>query len=291
VDRIKLAEFRAWALNRLSLGFQAAQDRLLARLGRIHSLFDFLSAVDGARAAGFENISADLMSGLPGQRADDLVESVRAAAGAGCGAISLYALSVEPGTPLAAMRDGGSLEFPGEEDQCAMEREAREALSERGYDRYEISNYAREGRACRHNLNYWDNGEYIGLGCGAASHWEGVRWKNTADLDRYLAAMGRMEPEYEEWEKPEAGEAAFEMVMLALRTAAGLDLSRYRRRHGRDFWVQYGERAARLVRCGLAETGENRFALTDRGMGVQNQALNLSDHAAEFMSKIYIGGS
>lgn len=273
VDRAGMKRYRAMGFNRLSLGLQAAQDELLRRLGRVHDFPQFLSAVEAARAAGFENIGADLMSGLPGQRTGDLSESVRAVAAAGCAHVSLYALSVEPGTPFYAMRDAGSLELPGEEDECGMAREAREALARYGYVRYEISSYAREGRACRHNLNYWDNGDYIGLGCGAASHREGVRFKNTADLDRYLAAMGRLEPEYGEWEKPSDEEAAFETVMLALRTTAGLDLARFRRRHGLDFRTRYGGRADDLVRGGLAVAGENRFALTERGMDVQNQAL------------------
>ena len=137
---------------------------------------------------------------------------------------------------------------------------ARDTLTELGYCRYEISNYARSGRACRHNLNYWDNGSYIGLGCAAASHREFIRYKNTADLDAYMEAMERGCPAYDEWLPLTPQEEAADTVMLSLRTTAGLDLARYRERHGMDFGERFGARAETLVGWELAKLTPERFS-------------------------------
>lgn len=273
VSMASLREYRAMGINRLSLGMQAAQDALLARLGRIHTVADFLRAAREAREAGFDNLSADIMSGLPGQRARDLAASIRTAAEAGCAHISLYTLKIEPGTPFAHRMALGELPLPGEDEEYDMTMLARDTLAELGYRRYEISNYARPGRACRHNLNYWDNGFYIGLGCAAASHRESVRYKNTEDIDAYMEAMERGCPAYDEWLPLTPQEEAADTVMLSLRTTAGLDLARYRERHGMDFGERFGARAETLVGWELAKLTPERFSLTDRGLDLQNRAL------------------
>ncbi|MGI5878701.1 MAG: radical SAM family heme chaperone HemW, partial [Christensenellales bacterium] len=140
VSMASLREYRAMGINRLSLGMQAAQDALLARLGRIHTVADFLRAAREAREAGFDNLSADIMSGLPGQRARDLAASIRTAAEAGCAHISLYTLKIEPGTPFAHRMALGELPLPGEDEEYDMTMLARDTLAELGYRRYEISN-------------------------------------------------------------------------------------------------------------------------------------------------------
>jgi len=185
----KLRAYRDSGVNRLSIGVQAAQPRLLNLLGRVHGPEDAVRSVAWAREAGFQNVNLDLMYALPGQTMAEWVESVRFALSLKPEHLSLYSLIVEPGTPIERAIASCELTAPEDEASIQMQRAAGRILSRYGFARYEISNYALPGFECRHNLVYWERGDYLGLGCAAHSMIAGERFENTADLDEYLSDM------------------------------------------------------------------------------------------------------
>jgi len=262
-----LAAYRASGINRLSIGVQAMNDRLLQNIGRIHTRGEAAEAVMMAKAAGFENINMDLMYGLPGQSMDDFIGTLRQAAELDVPHLSMYSLIVEEGTPLHRRVSEGE-EIPGDEETLAMQHAAARFLSGFGLERYEISNYARPGFECRHNLTYWRRGEYLGLGCAAHSLMEEVRFSNTLSLTEYLSGV-------READRQTLGDTdrLEETVMLSLRMREGMDLALYRALCGRDF----GRKNAvigRMEREGLAVCTNARLTLTERGMDVLNAVID-----------------
>ena len=186
----KLREYRAAGINRLSMGLQSTNDALLGTIGRIHRYADFVQNYECARAAGFTNISADLMYGLPGQTVKDHLDAIETLYRLGLNHISAYSLIVEEGTPLYTDVTGGAESLPAEDDVYLMHRRGMEFLETLGYARYEISNYAKPGFASRHNLNYWENGVYLGLGLNSHSamriNGSWMRFANTERLSDYI---------------------------------------------------------------------------------------------------------
>ncbi len=273
VDVAGLRRLRTLGADRLSFGVQAAQDALLRRIGRIHSWEDFLRGVEMARNAGFENLNADMMTGLPGQTEADARETARRLAALGLPHVSCYGLKLEEGTPLYRSVQEGSTTLPEDDAERDQFHAARAVLEEAGLRRYEISNFAKPSFECRHNLIYWHNGDYLGLGCGAASHFGSHRRENEGDLDAYIAAC-----ENGQWPPSQrhtigADEAAFETAMLALRLREGLDLTAFTARHGVDLLL-HKENAVRSLRMlGLIQVEGGRLRLTERGMDVQNAVL------------------
>lgn len=261
----KLRACRAAGVNRLSLGVQAMDDRLLRRLGRIHTVREAVDAVEMARAAGFDNVSLDLMYALPGQSRADWRSTLRDAVALEPEHISAYSLIVEEGTPLARQVARGEAELPDEDAAVDMHREAVHFLSEAGYERYEISNYARPGRACRHNIIYWERGEYLGLGCAAHSLVGETRFENPRDLDCYLAGERQLNVEHIDRQ-----EAMEETLMLATRMCRGMNLADYRRQFGEDFLRMRMRTLERLRKMGLVEWSADSLWLTERGLELQN---------------------
>lgn len=261
----KLRACRAAGVNRLSFGVQAMDDRLLRRLGRIHTVREAVDAVEMARAAGFDNVSLDLMYALPGQSRADWRSTLRDAVALEPEHISAYSLIVEEGTPLARQVARGEAELPDEDAAVDMHREAVHFLSEAGYERYEISNYARPGRACRHNIIYWERGEYLGLGCAAHSLVGETRFENPRDLDRYLAGERQLNVEHIDRQ-----EAMEETLMLATRMCRGMNLADYRRQFGEDFLRMRMRTLERLRKMGLVEWSADSLWLTERGLELQN---------------------
>lgn len=275
----------AAGLNRLSLGVQAAQDGLLARIGRIHSFADAEKSIRLAQRMGIGSINADVMYGLPGQTCADYLETLRSLCGLGVNHLSAYSLILEEGTPLTRSVEQGRLSVP-DEDACAEMTEAGIALlAEEGFRQYEISNYAKPGHACRHNMGYWQGAWYLGL--GAAAHGMvppaeqekqagavRVRVANPAAVERYIA----LSPELpRERSLIPAEEAMFETMMLGLRMNEGVSAARFEALHGRSLSGQYGTQLESLVRDGLGEWRNTpsgiAFALTARGLMLQNEAL------------------
>lgn len=268
LSREKLSVYRVAGVNRLSLGAQSFDDALLKVLGRIHSSAQIDEAVAMARLAGFENLNLDLMYGLPGQTEERWQESLKRALALDTPHISAYSLIVEEGTPLCADVAAGRLVLPDEDAVVRMQRLATAMLADAGLPRYEISNYARPGFECRHNLVYWRRGDYLGLGCAAHSFLDGRRFENPASLQKYLAGE-RQRNEILLTDEDEAEE----MLMLSTRTVQGFDLMEYRARFQRDFEKEHEAAIARLKASGLIRIEGGTLRLTERGMEVQNAVL------------------
>lgn len=267
-----LALMREVGFNRLSLGVQSLNDRELRLLGRIHDAAQAKRAVSEARAAGFTNLSLDLINALPGQTVGQWEETLLEAISLRPEHISGYGLSIEAATPLAKLVEEGLLQPGSDDDAIAIYELTHELLTAYGYEHYEISNYALPGRRCRHNENYWRNGEYVGLGAGACSYLNGYRLKQEADparwADRVLAGLP---PGLVEKEALDDLERAGETVMLALRTADGLDLQAFAREYHVDL-ERFEIRLKALVEAGLALPVEGRLALDPvRGFLLQSE--------------------
>ena len=268
--------------NRLSIGVQAAQEHLLRLIGRIHAFPDALEALAMARRHGIRNLNADAMFGLPAQTEEDYLDTLRLLVDAQVTHISAYSLIVEEGTPLAARVADGELILPDEDTTAGMIEQGIRLLLERGYPRYEISNFAKPGYQCRHNLGYWQQKHYVGLGLSAASHLppkaetDGavyLRRTNVTDMADYLrmTAEGRIPAATTLRVKRE--EAMFETVMLGLRMVDGVRDDDFRRLHGCGLREAYGDAIDRLTGNGLMTWADGRIALTDRGLALQNTAL------------------
>ena len=230
-----LAGYRAAGINRLSFGVQSFSAEHLRRLGRIHSPAEAVAAVGWARAAGFENISIDLMFALPGQRDADLAEELDQALALAPDHLSCYGLSVEERTPFYHLHRTGGLELPDEERYAALYLALHERLTQAGYEHYEISNYARPDRQCLHNLGYWQRLAYLGVGAGAHSFLDagwGERQSVAPDLSRYAQRLGRGENPTQTLETFDRRGAMAETLYLGLRTAAGVNEDRFRQRFG-----------------------------------------------------------
>lgn len=250
LDGPKARLLKKAGFGRASLGLQAAQDRLLEALGRPGRLADFERAFAALRAAGFANLNADLMSGLPGQSEEDFMASLRLLLGLKAEHVSFYALEVHEGTAFHA---AGVKEAP--EQAAALYEKAAAELERSGLPRYEISNFARPGRESLHNLNYWDQGEYLGLGPAAASYLDGERRANGASLDAYLAAAAAGTPPGTQYSERLEGRAKqAERLMLGLRKTAGIELSE-------DIFIEFREEIGRLLAAGLLERAGARLKI------------------------------
>lgn len=261
----KLRRCRKAGVNRLSIGAQSMNDSLLKALGRIHCAADVREAVRMARSAGFENVSLDLMYALPGQTLDDWLRTLDEAAALEPEHISAYSLILEEGTPLAKRAEQGKIEVPDDDACVEMQRAAVERLAARGWERYEISNFAREGYACRHNLVYWLRGEYLGVGCAAHSLVEGARFENPRSLEAYLAGERRLNAVNLSRE-----DAMEETLMLSTRTTQGLALAQWRAEFGEDFENKHARTLKKLNQWGLVEIQNGFLRLTQRGLELQN---------------------
>lgn len=264
----RLAEL---GFDRVSLGVQTFQDDLLKKLGRIHSAAQARQCYDWVRGAGFENVSFDLMFGIPGQSLRDWKSDLRRALELGPEHLSLYSLSVEPGTPFGHLREIGSLDEPRDELVAEMYETAMDLTQTAGYQHYEISNYCLPGFECAHNLAYWTNSPYLGFGISAASYVEGVRWTNTFDWEAYFegAVQGRV-PRVNE-EKLRWNQALGEEVMLRLRTASGISPLRLSRKYRCDFEGLFRYSIDFLTEQSLLVREGESLRLTRRGKLLANE--------------------
>lgn len=266
VSGLDIRTLTALGVNRVSLGAQSFNPSELAMLGRLHGPEEVARAVEALRAAGIANISLDLMYSLPGQDMRSWRDSLGQAVGLGPEHISLYDLTIEEGTPLYSEVRAGRLAMPPEPVQVEMYLLALEMLDKAGYGRYEISNFARPGFECRHNLNYWDAGEYLGFGAGAHSYTGGRRTRNVDDIKDYTVTAMSGGTLTEESEELSPGDMEREFIMLGLRKAEGVDILEFARRFGHGFGEGRGAALARLKESGLVETGGGRLRLTVRGV-------------------------
>ena len=264
---------RAAGINRLSIGLQSVHAEELKRLGRLHSLADFENSFGAARRAGFENISTDLMFGIPAQTKESFRETLERVCALAPEHISAYGLRVEDGTPFGKMRD--RLSLPSEDEEAAMAELVATLLPARGYARYEISNYAKCGFASRHNLRYWLGTDYLGFGPAAHSFFGGVRFETPADTAAYLSAVenGNFDALFTAHHKVAGTEARDEYVMLRMRLAEGVNKADFAHRFGITFAECYGD-LSRLEKGGFLINNDTRVAFTARGMQLSNAILS-----------------
>ncbi len=272
-----LEGFRAAGVNRLSFGVQSFHDAELKRLGRLHSSETARLAVAVARAAGFDNLSLDLMMWLPGQRPADWLASVDALVDVGPDHASLYLLEIYPNAPLKEEMARGGWSVAPDDDAAEMYLDGLGRLDRAGFEQYEISNVARPAaRRSRHNLKYWQEGEWIGFGCGAHSTYGGERWRTlnaTVDYVDRVAAGADVRLERRTLAPQERLE---EGLFMGLRLVEGLDLPAMRARHDVDIWARYGQDLAPFVQAGwLVHEPGRRLALTRAGMLLANEVMSV----------------
>ena len=272
VNLPKLRAMREGGITRLSFGVQAAQDRLLQRIGRAHAAQEAEQAFWMARDAGFTNINLDLMFGLPGQSLDDWAESLTWAIRLSPEHISAYGLILEEGTRLHQEHRAGALELPGEEKEAEMYGMTLDWLIGAGFEQYEISNFARPGFRCRHNLVYWQHQEYLGLGAGAHSFLDGQRFYNELLPASYLRAIRERGTAVAGGETLSPELLRSERLMLGLRMRAGLDLQTVRELLGIEDCAA-SDRVTRLLDAGFLGVNEGRLQVTERGLLVANELI------------------
>jgi oxygen-independent coproporphyrinogen-3 oxidase len=256
-------------INRLSIGIQSFNDEELAILGRMHNAEEAASAFRAARRGGFMNLSIDLIYGLPLQSIQSWEETLRNALALHPEHISAYELTPEKCTPLFDQLETGDLQLPDEDIVADMYYSAIDNLGQGGYGHYEISNFALPARRCRHNINYWDRGEYLGIGAGAHSFIEGSRISNVADIDKYILAVNRnVIPVADDIKLNETDELK-EILFLGLRKTEGIDLNLIRE----DKMELMKEALQEMSRQGLVELSDNRLKLTRKGLLLCNEVI------------------
>jgi oxygen-independent coproporphyrinogen III oxidase len=267
--------YRAAGANRLSFGVQSFQDEELKRLGRLHSSQTARDAVKTARAAGFDNISLDLMMWLPGQSVAEWLASVDALVDLSPDHASLYLLEVYPNAPLRDEMARGGWSVAPDDDAAAMYLEGLARLDRGGFEQYEISNVARPStRRSRHNLKYWQQGEWLGFGCGAHATFRRERWRTVSSTTEYIDRIAAGRDVRVERRTLDDEERLEEALFMGLRLSEGLDVARVRHEHGIDIWDRYGQDLARYVTAGwLAHEPGRRLALTRNGMLLANDVM------------------
>jgi len=268
-----LTELRRLGFNRLSFGMQSANPDELHLLDRAHAPRDVQSAVAWSRQAGFDNLNLDLIYGLPNQRLSDWQNTLSAALQLEPEHLSLYSLIVEPGTPLAAQVEAGRLPPPDDDLAADMMDLAAEVLSAAGFVQYEISNFARPGFACRHNLCYWDNRPWLGLGPSAASYFQEHRTHNCSDIAAYIAAITEGSFAFEQVQTPSPLEIACETAVLNLRKTAGIRPDLFQKQTGFDPFALFAEPIRKYVSLGLIEAGPASIRLTRPALAIADSIL------------------
>lgn len=270
-----LRAFREAGATRLSFGVQSLRDDELVRLSRLHGAARAREAWAEARAAGFDNLSLDLMMWLPAQRPEHWLESVEGAIGLDPEHLSLYMLEVYPNAPLRDEMARARWSQAPDDDVAVMYMTAMERLDAAGYGQYEISNVARAGRESRHNLKYWSDGSWVGFGCGAHSTRDGVRWKNVASTEDYIGRVTAGAPAAVDARRLTPEEQLGDALFTGLRLTRGLDIEAVGRRYGVDVWARFGAELEPFVDEGILEHAGSRLTLTRRGMLLAHEVMTV----------------
>ena len=265
----KLQAYREMGINRLSIGLQSPQDRELKILGRIHNYEQFLETYQEARTVGFDNINIDLMSAIPDQTYEGWVKNLRTVAELEPEHISAYSLIVEEGTPFAARK----LNLPDEDTEYNMYEATAQILKEYGFEQYEISNYARKGRECRHNVGYWTRQDYLGFGLGASSLYGKERFANTADMKKYLENSRNPEKIREKEPSLIREDEMAEFMFLGLRMTKGISKADFQRCFGCTIESVYGEVLEKYESMELLLEKDGRIFLSREGIHVSNSIM------------------
>lgn len=279
LNQDKAAFYRQCGINRISFGLQTVDNHLLKVIGRIHTAEDFEKGFEIARKAGFDNINIDVMSALPGQSVENYVEGLKRIVSYNPEHISAYSLILEEGTALCDNIDKYP-PVPDEDDERKMYYETCKILSENGYEQYEISNFAKKGRICRHNLSYWERTDYLGFGIGAASLFNNIRINNSDKLEEYIEASKNGFDGYEREKIVLSDEDCMEEFMfLGLRKTEGICVSQFKELFGTDIRTVYGEVikkncGLKLLECYNKELNKEFLRLTKKGIDVSNVVLS-----------------
>lgn len=277
ITQEKLATYRKVGINRLSFGMQSAVDEELAKLGRIHSFEQFENNFTLARRMGFKNMNIDIMAAIPGQTFESYLYSLEKVLQMQPEHISAYSLIVEEGTPFYEWQQQGFLQLPDEEEERLMYERTKEILEYYGYYRYEISNYAKPGFQCQHNIGYWTRREYLGLGVGASSLIDETRFTNIKDRGVYTELLGKEEvcPEelHENVEMIDQRGQMAEYMILGLRMMDGVSVDEFRELFGSSMESVYGLTIRKFQSMGLLEVQDGWVNLTDRGISVSNSVM------------------
>lgn len=273
VDEEKFDIYRESGINRISFGLQSCDNGELKMLGRIHTFEQFLDSYRIAEKCGFNNINVDLMSAIPGQSVEGYINSLKKVIELSPKHISAYSLILEEGTYLF-----DNLKkyppVPTEEDERDMYYQTKKLLESEGYNHYEISNFAREGFECRHNLTYWERGDYLGFGIGAASLFEGVRYSNTRDLNKYIELNADIDRIREDVEKLGKEDEMAEFMFLGLRKIQGISIIDFEETFGESIFDVYGREIEKNINKGLLKKSGSRIMLTPRGIDISNTVMS-----------------
>lgn len=266
VDPEKLAVMREGGVNRLSFGAQSFDNQLLQTIGRDHDATSILQSIADARAAGFNNVSLDLMFGLPEQTVTVLHETLDVALNLGLQHFSAYALKVEENTLFHTLRRQGRLSLPTDDEEYDMYQLVRERMALSGYEQYEISNFSQTGFESRHNQTYWLNEPYYGLGVGAHGYIAGQRYANTRGVKPYIQSLQAQQlPRVDQYEVSQT-EDMENMMILGLRLKAGVSFRRYEQRFGVHLLDTYGDTVRELEQKGWLEHDDYAIRLTEKGL-------------------------
>ncbi|TMW73871.1 radical SAM family heme chaperone HemW [Alteribacter natronophilus] len=267
----KLAMMRRNGVNRLSIGVQTFDGDLLKKIGRDHKPEDVTDTIEKCREAGFENISIDLMFGLPGQTLSNFEDTIDRAVSLGIEHVSAYSLKIEEKTVFYQLAKKGRLSLPHEDTEADMYDLLISKLAEAGFHMYEISNFARGNKESVHNITYWNNEEYYGIGAGAHSYMEGVRRQNHGPLPKYMKAIADGELPYREEHAVPVKEQMEEELFMGLRKTEGVSLSRFEKRYGKPVTEVFGATVDKLMKQGLLERSGSCLRLTEKGRFLGNE--------------------
>ncbi|MFH5909545.1 radical SAM family heme chaperone HemW [Clostridium perfringens] len=266
----KLEVMKKYGVNRISMGLQAKQDNLLKGLGRIHNYKTFKENFLLAKKVGFNNINVDLMFGLPNQSLNEWEETLREIISLEPAHISAYSLIIEEGTTFYNLYENDKLKLPTEEEERKMYHLAKEILEENGFNQYEISNYAKEGKECRHNLAYWNMDNWIGVGSAAASYINGKRIKNISSVEEYINSINEKGEAVEEIINNSKNDNMEEFMFMGLRKINGIDENEFKKRFSMNINDVYGEILNKYIDEGLLIRDSGRIFLSEKGIEISN---------------------
>lgn len=266
----KLEVMKKYGVNRISIGLQAKQDNLLKGLGRIHNYKTFKENFLLAKKVGFNNINVDLMFGLPNQRLNEWEETLREIISLDPAHISAYSLIIEEGTAFYNLYENDKLKLPTEEEERKMYHLAKKILEENGFNQYEISNYAKEGKECRHNLAYWNMDNWIGVGSAAASYINGKRIKNISSVEEYINSINEKGEAVEEIINNSKNDNIEEFMFMGLRKINGIDENEFKKRFSMNINDVYGEILNKYIDEGLLIRDSGMIFLSEKGIEISN---------------------
>jgi len=273
ITRVKAQEWKESGVNRVSVGLQSINNNLLKLIGRVHSKQDYIRAINDIQSVGITNINTDCLIGLPRQKQSDIKKTLALVNKLNCSHVSVYSLILEDDTPLHRLILDGNLKLPKEEKTLGMYNYAFKYLKENGYNRYEVSNFAKSGHECKHNLNTWKMHEYIGLGAGAHGYINGIRYSNVGAIEDYIRLINLNKKPIALEEKISRSEKFEETIMLGLRTKYGIDLNYINSEFKIDLLSKKKEQIEYLLSNQLIEIDKNILRVSDMGFSVLNKII------------------